>query len=143
MERRDILKDEIERLGRALGKIIAEFFNQKKEGKVALGIETTNQQLVTQLDLDIDKLVNLENSDLGPYLSEKKFTHDHIELLVDYIIAMADHAHNLNPHRAITLYERALELYVLATRQSKIYPFERSIKEEQVRKKLKALYQDH
>lgn len=140
MERRDLFKDEIERLGRALGKILAEFLNQKNKGKVAFGIEVTNQQLKTQLDFDINKLLLIEADELEPYLSEKKLSPEHIESLVDYIIEIADHTIDQNTHHAIVLYERALGMYAVATRFSKIYPFERILKEQHIKGKLKELY---
>ncbi len=140
MERRDVFKDEIERLGRALGKIISEFFNQKNSGKVDFGIAITNQQLKTQLDIDISKLMLLDTDELAPFLTEKKLTPEHIESLVDYIIEVADHASHQNADQAIRLYERALGMYAIATRLSKIYPFDRINKEHHVKGKLKELY---
>ena len=139
MERRDIFKEEIERFGRALGKIISEFFTLKDKGKTSLAIEVTNQQLKTQLDIDMNILSTLEPGELESYLSEKNLPVEYTDVLVDYLIALADHENN--PHHAISLYESTLHLYARATRYSKIYPFERNTKEHHVRQKLNELYQ--
>ena len=74
MERRDLIQDEIERLGRVLGKILATFLGLKSQGKVQEGIEEAEQQLQSYLDLDVPKLLQLEGRDLVDYLQSLRLT---------------------------------------------------------------------
>lgn len=45
MERRDLIKDEIEQFGRVLGVIIANFLGLKAKGEVTQGIEISKKEL--------------------------------------------------------------------------------------------------
>lgn len=139
MERRDLLKDQIEQFGRALGSIIANFFQLKSKGKTAEGIEITNEQFKTQLDLDIDYILKAEVNELEVYFKERKVSGENIETLVDYITAIADRQQGSSTTDAIYTYERALALYAMATRLSKIYPMARVAKEQYIHEQLRRL----
>ena len=133
MERRDILKDQIEQFGRALGSIIANFFQLKLKGKTAQGIEIANEQFKTQLDLDIDYILESDLETLQVYFQERKVSVQNIEELVDYIVALAESKIDIDPNHSAAIFERALALYTMATRISKIYPFSRIQKEQNIR----------
>ena len=45
MEQRDLIKDQIEQLGKVLAKIIADFLEFKSSGNVNQGIEISNESL--------------------------------------------------------------------------------------------------
>ncbi len=49
MIQRDLIQQQIEQLGRALGKISTGFLGLKSQGKVALGFEIANEQFNKQL----------------------------------------------------------------------------------------------
>lgn len=140
MERRDVLKDQIEQLGRALGNIISNFFQLKAKGKTAQAIEITNEQFKTQLDIDINFILEKELNEVEVYFKERKISAHHIEELVEYIVAIAESKQEKFPNVAIDHYERALALYAMATRLSKIYPMARSGKEQHINEQLKKLY---
>lgn len=142
MERRDLLKDQIEQFGPALGSIIANFFQLKAKGKTAQGIEVANKQLNSQLDLDITFILMGELDELQAYFKKRKVTAQHIEDLVDFIVAIAESKMDHAPDHAIEIFERALALYAMATRSSKIYPFARIEKEQHIHSQLKRLYAD-
>lgn len=42
MQQRDLLKDQIEQLGRTLGKVIAEFLGLKNQGDTTLALEASH-----------------------------------------------------------------------------------------------------
>ena len=86
MERRDLIKDQIEQLGKVLGTIIAGFFGLKSQGKVEQGIEISNEKFKEEMDIDINKILRIEYSDLSIYLSNLKLSPEQLEKLIDYII---------------------------------------------------------
>jgi len=90
MEQRDIIKDQIEQLGRVLGKLIANFFALKAEGNVDLAIETTNQQLKSELDLDTAVLANFNAQELEEYVKSKKLTDRHLDKLASYFFEIGN-----------------------------------------------------
>ena len=64
MERRDIIKDEIERLGRVLGKVLADLLGTKSSDNVLQDIEKADHILQSQLDININQLIQLSNEAL-------------------------------------------------------------------------------
>lgn len=72
MEQRDLIKDQLELVGKALSKILADFLKLKSAGNTPLAIEQTNTQLKSELDLDIEKIIGFSQQQLANYLIEKK-----------------------------------------------------------------------
>ena len=84
MEQRDILKDQIEQAGKVLGKMIEEYFNLKSNGNINEAILATNHQLRSQLDIDVEMLVSLEDNDLVNFISARNFTDIDLDNLSNY-----------------------------------------------------------
>lgn len=85
MERRDLIKDQIEQIGRVLGRLLADFLSMKTEGDMDLAIEATNAQLKSELDLDIDQLIHFSSEDLEKYILERRFEDTDIDKLANYL----------------------------------------------------------
>ncbi len=81
MEQRDLLKDQIEQLRKVLAKVLSDFAGLKSKGNVALGIEVSNECLQSEIDIDIEKLINLTKQELKEYLKARKLTAEHLEIL--------------------------------------------------------------
>ena len=131
MERRDLIKDQIEQLGRVLGAIVARFLGTKAEGNVAQGVEIANESLRSQLDLDMDLIITLNTPELREYLAQRNLNSEHLETLADYLIAWAESA--TNPEKARRLYQTVLRLYDVISAQSNTYSLERFDKEQRIR----------
>ena len=134
MERRDLIKDQIEQLGRVLGAIVARFLGTKAEGNVAQGVEIANESLRSQLDLDVDLIITLNTPELREYLTQRNLNSEHLETLADYFIAWAESA--ANPEKARRLYQTVLRLYDVISAQSNTYSLERFNKEQCIRELL-------
>ena len=91
MQQRDIIKDEIEQLGRALGKLIANFLGMKTEGKVSEAIKITNAELLSDLDIDINKLVHLDEDELDGYIESINCNDLHLDQLANYLFEVGLH----------------------------------------------------
>lgn len=133
MERRDLIKDQIEQLGRVLGAIVARFLGAKASGDVNQAIEIANESLRSQLDLDADLIITLDTPELREYLTQRKISSEHLETLADYFIAWADSIAAINPEKARTLYQTVLRLYDVIDSQSNRYSLERFDKEQRIR----------
>ena len=136
MERRDLIKDQIEQLGRALGAILARFLGTKAAGNVTQGIEIANESLQSQLDLDVDLIITLDTPELEKYLSQRKLSSEHLETLADYFIAWADSVATADPEKARSRYQTVLRLYDIIDAWSDLYSLERFEKERRIRELL-------
>ncbi len=85
MQQRDIIQDQIEQLGRALGKLIANFLGVKSEGNLSVAIQITDTDMLSGLDIDVDRLVQLEANELTEYLESKHLTDLNLDQLSNYI----------------------------------------------------------
>ncbi len=133
MEQRDLIKDQIEQLGRAFGAILARFLGTKAAGNMTEGIEIANESLQSQLDLDVDLIVTLDTPELKAYLAQRKLSSEHLETLADYFIAWADSTAAANPEKARTRYQTVLRLYDIIDGWSNLYALERFDKERRIR----------
>ena len=91
MQQRDIIKEEIEQLGRALGKLIANFLGLKTQGNVTESIQITNTELQSELDIDIDELVLLESKELEEFIESKCLVDLHLDQLSSYLFEIGLH----------------------------------------------------
>jgi len=123
MQQRDFIKEQIEQLGRSLGKIIAGFLGYKTQGTITQGIEITNQQLQSELDIDIEKLVGLNAEELKHYLESKQFTDLHLDMLSEYLFEIGQS--KSDQYEATVYYQTAIRLIDLTASYSNTLTFDR------------------
>jgi len=125
MEQRDYLKDQIEQLGRVLGNMLAEFLRLKTAGQLYHGIAVSNEQLKEELDLDIPTILALDSHSLHTYLSDRKLTPDHMEILSKYLeetgLAMMEET----PEEGKAYLHQALAMMDMIDETTKTFSFER------------------
>ncbi|MEM9299446.1 MAG: hypothetical protein AAGA64_13805 [Bacteroidota bacterium] len=85
MGQRDLLRDQIEQIGKVLATLLSDFLGLKSKGEALHGIEITNQRLQEQLNIQIEKLVTLTKTELKEYLKTRKLTAERLEILSDYV----------------------------------------------------------
>jgi sugar-specific transcriptional regulator TrmB len=90
MQKRDLFKDEIEKLSKALAKILSEFLQLKKTGNNIEVINQTNIKLQQELHINIDEVIQKTKEDLLIYIKNKKLTANHIDILTRIIVEQAD-----------------------------------------------------
>jgi len=135
MIQRDLIQQQIEQLGRALGKIITGFLGLKSQGKVALGFEIANEQFNKELDIDIDKLLGMDKALLSNYMKDKHFTSSHLEEIAEYVEVLGEHQ---SDNAAKTnAFGTALNLMELANEQSAVFDMNRQFKLKMIQQKIK------
>ena len=138
MQQRDLLKDEIERLGGAIGKAIARLLNTTSGNQPGADWEqVVNDELWEALGLPLETLLTAEREELLQLMVEQKMTPVHIEQLADFLQEAAGREDR--PEQQILLLERALLLYDLAAAESGDYSFSRVEKEQKVQQQLSGL----
>jgi len=125
-------------MGKVLARILSDFMGLKSQGKTTQGIEISNESLKSELDLDIDLILSLKNEELSAYLTERKLTSEHIEMLADYLAEIGEHAMSTDKQYAMKILEQTLELYNVADAISNTYSFDRISKKDKIKASLAA-----
>ena len=125
MQQRDILKDEIEELGRVLGRILATFLGWKSEGDPVRGTEMANEQLASELDISVEYLLALDESALREWLTSRHWSPSHMEVLAQYLAAVGTESVNTDRAEAERYLRTALFLLDIADDLSATLSFER------------------
>lgn len=71
MQQRDIIKDQIEQLGQVIGKGLALILGLKNEGDILESIDQVAEVFDTELNLDLKKLMLLEQDEFQQVIEEK------------------------------------------------------------------------
>ncbi len=130
MEQRDLLKDQIEQLGRALGKILSDFLGFKSKGNVEQGLEISNERLQSELDIDIEKLISLDESDLIEYIFTRDLTETHLEILSEYLFEIGKTQASKSDFELYLM--KAIKLLDIADKTSRTLSFERINKKSKI-----------
>lgn len=137
MEQRDLIKEEAERLGQVIGKLIALVIGTGGGNQDNAALETTiSKALKEELGTDLHQLLDLSTADLRAFVRDQKLLPYHVELLADLFAEWAERESN----RAVSLQlaGRALTLYDLGGELSGTFCFFRAEREQKLRKKIKS-----
>ncbi len=137
MIQRDIIQQQIEQLGRALGKIITAFLGLKSQGKVAEGFQIANQQFKSELDIDIDKLLGFDKAALADFFQDHPITTGHLEQIADYILELGKH--QSDTAAKTNAYGCAYNLVELANAKSDTFDMNRQFKLKDIANKIDSL----
>ena len=140
MLRRDLIKDQIEQLGKMLGIIIGDFLGLKLLDKTQEGIEIANQQLKIQHDIDVNQLVELSGKDLENYLIERNLHPDHLNILSGYLKEIGLAQNRISSDNAMKWFQKALDLLEIADETSKEYSIERVKTKESIERCIAQLH---
>jgi len=132
MQQRDYLKDQIDQLAIVLANIIAKVLGLDAPYEIKLAIETSNEQLKTELDIDFEKIIELNGLQLKDYLLNRNMKADHIEQLAQYLMEVGKFELNGNYSKGCETLKKAIMLLDLTDEISKSASFERMEMKNQV-----------
>jgi hypothetical protein len=131
----DYFLKQIDILGRTLGKILANLLNLKSQGEIIEVIEITAQSLKSELDLNLNELLNTSNTNLIKFLQDdKKFNSDHLEKIAEILFELGS---LINNDIKINVLEKSLTIYDYLNNKSLTYSHDRIRKVEKIRTILK------
>ena len=133
MEQRDLIKDQIEQLGKVLAKILSNFLGMADKNNVSNGIETTNQQLKNELNIDIEKILSLAKEELKNYLSTLQLNEEHLETLSEYFEEIGIREIKTNKAKSKLYLEKAIELLDIANEISSTFSLNRITKKNEIK----------
>ena len=127
----DYFLKQIDILGRTLGKILANLLNLKSQGEIIEVIEITAQSLKSELDLNLNELLNTSNTNLIKFLQDdKKFNSDHLEKIAEILFELGSVVNN---NIKINVLEKSLTIYDYLNHKSLTYSHDRLMKIEKIR----------
>ena len=122
MLQRDLLKDQIEQLGRVLGKIVAQLLALKQTGDLHPGLKEATQQAKELTGLDINALLGKDTATLEAYAAAHDLTAAHLDKLAEFLAGLAQHAPAAEESTYLTA---ALKLLEVADNRSGDYSLTR------------------
>ena len=137
MERRDIIKDEIEQVSSILAKIFADFVGFKSQGNIYEAIEISNQQLQSELDINVEEVMSLNENDLKEYVEAKNLTAEQLEVFSEYLIESGNALLDKNIQASINNLTLSLQLLDIADETSGALCLSRLDKKNHIKKLLK------
>ena len=135
MEQRDYLKDQIDQMGKALAKVLSDLMGLKTKNEPQSALNQVSQQLKTQVDLDLDKLLKFSTDERQVFLENDTFNAANLEKLAKILKEMGNLAAENRADYVSAYFKLALELLNSADEKSKAISLER-IQEKQNLEKL-------
>jgi len=90
MEQRDYLMRQIEQLGQVLAQMLAWLIGIRQKGGGSLGLEEIEQTYKSELDVDIEELIQIPEKDLITFLKRKnEYLETHLEIIADILYETA------------------------------------------------------
>ena len=132
MRQDDYFLNQIDILGRILGKIVSDLLKLKNKWDVMESIETTTQALKAELDLNLSEILRLDNEVFVNFLLEdKKFNNGHLEKIAEILFILG--YDQISENRMFFL-EKSLTLYQYLNKNSTSYSPERITRIEKINK---------
>ena len=122
MQQRDLLQDQIEQLGRTLGKLVAYLLQLQQTGDLHPGLQQARQETKDRTGIDLDALLGRPHADLLAYATAHDLTAGHLDQLADYLGRLARLA---APEERSTYLTTAIHLLEVADERSQTYSFSR------------------
>jgi hypothetical protein len=139
MQHRDLLKDQIEQLGKVISGILADFIGMKTRGETAQGILNLSQQFKEKLDLELDNLVSFSQIELIDYVESRQLFPNQLEIIADCLKEMGSANLDVKETLARTQLERALVLLDYVDEKTKTLSLDRNDKKKEIERILKSL----
>ena len=121
---RDYIMKQIDQLGTVLNRIVIALVQRKKGAPEELSFDQINALLTDHLDLDIPKLLLLDNNELTDVLkTEYNLTNELIGQLGDILYEIAELDQNVYSTEA--LYQKALTIFQYLEKHDNVFSFDR------------------
>ena len=133
MRQDDYFLNQIDILGKVLGKVLADFLRIKKQGQVMDGVEVTSQTLKAELDIELSELLSISNDQLiTTLLGKEKIKLDHLEKLAEILYELGNSMQEKNNQNRKQYFEKSYLLFEHVNKHSNVYSMERMNKIESI-----------
>jgi len=135
MEQQDYLKKQIDQLGKVLGELLSKIIGLSNSGQSNYGIKIANLALKKELDIDIDKLIEIPKEKFIETLQKNgELNNINLEKLADILFEIANGLLQNDKDSSIGkgLFERLLIIYEYIDKSGLTFSFERHSKVERI-----------
>ncbi len=132
MRQDDYFLRQIDILGRILGKILTDLLKKKGTGEIMDSVEVTAQALKSELDIDLNSLLLVNNENLVEFLkTEKKFGDQHLEKMAELFFILGQ---DLKNEKALLFLQKSVTIYEYLNKTSSTYSLDRIHKIDKIKK---------
>ena len=132
MRQDDYFLRQIDILGRILGKILTDLLKKKGTGEIMDSVEVTAQALKSELDIDLNSLLLVNNENLVEFLkTEKKFGEQHLEKMAELFFILGQ---DLKNEKALLFLQKSVTIYEYLNKTSSTYSLDRIHKIDKIKK---------
>ena len=132
MRQDDYFLRQIDILGRILGKILTDLLKKKGTGEIMDSVEVTAQALKSELDIDLNSLLLVNNENLVEFLkTEKKFGEQHLEKMAELFFILGQ---DLKNEKVLLFLEKSVTIYEYLNKTSSTYSLGRMHKIDKIKK---------
>ena len=130
MEQRDYLMRQIEQFARVLGKILFDLLGLKNKGDISESIEFTTRSLISELNIDLEKLTSIKRDELiDTLICKMGFNNGNLEILAEILMQTGDNYYKMkNFHKGESFCQTSLTIYEYLDKSDNTYSFDRKEK---------------
>jgi len=139
ISKRDIIKDEIEKIAQVFGHILAQLLGTDGNNPKYVAVGDLEEALQDKLDLDLKRIMALEGKELHSYLVSHHFDVANLELFGDLLIRLGKQPLHVDRTASVKHLRKGLNLYQLADAGSDAYSMMRAQKVKEVQDLLATL----
>ena len=132
MVRRDLILDQIEQMGAFLRKLLDKFSNSNSLEDGTNASDSVTKEMIDEIGFDLKLFLTLSQEDAKNYLSNYKFTEDHLESLSNLLVKMSIDATKKNEFLS-----KALLILNFSDGISNTFSFERNKTKNKIKELIK------
>jgi len=137
MLQRDVVKDQIEQLGKVLAQITSKFMDINSAGFIVEAIEETSNSLEGELDLNLTELLSMDESSLSLLFKNQIWTDNQLDQLAELLILIGSELKESGRDGGETYYSTAINMLYIANDYSETFSLSRMDKIKALKIKVK------
>ncbi|MFD2907678.1 hypothetical protein ACFSX9_02915 [Flavobacterium ardleyense] len=128
MVKRDLILDQIEQMGAFLRKLLDKFANSNSLEDGTNASDSVTNEMIDEIGFDLKLFLTLSEEEARKYLSNYKFTEEHLETLSNLLVKMSSDALSRKEYL-----EKALLILDFTDEISSTFSFERNNTKNKIR----------
>ena len=134
MPQEDYFKRQVDLLAIALAKLLERFARLKSTGLLANDIQHFNNDLKTEVGLDLNDFVNLPAEKVAQIIQERKLNDLHLDMLGEMLFQLADFYEQSSEREKVkSVYAKLILIYEQLASRDPIYSLERHFRIEKMK----------
>jgi len=134
MPQEDYFKRQVDLLAIALAKLLERFVRLKSTGLLNNDIQLFNNDLKTEVGLDLNDFVNLPAEKVAQIIQERKLNDLHLDMLGEMLFQLADYYEQSSEREKVkSVYAKLILIYEQLASRDPIYSLERHFRIEKMK----------